>query len=54
MSAVMMAAVGTADAGVFFGWGPFVVSIGNLIVIVAMLVLFAAALVLPFPSDRGE
>lgn len=50
----VMAAAGGAEAGLFLGWGPFMISIGNLIVIVAMLVLFAAALVLPFPSDRGE
>lgn len=52
--AVMTAAPAGADAGLFLAWGPIVISIGNLIVIVAMLVLFAAALVLPFPSDRSE
>lgn len=55
MSALVMAAAGGgADAGLFLGWGPVMISIGNLIVVVAMLVLFAAALVLPFPSDRSR
>jgi hypothetical protein len=32
------------------GW--FLISVGNLVVIVAMLVVFALALVLPFPGSR--
>jgi len=51
---VLGASAGSADAGTFLSWGPVSISIGNFIVIVAMLVLFVAALVVPFPADRGE
>jgi hypothetical membrane protein len=34
------------------GW--FLISAANLLVIVAMLVVFALAIVLPFPRDRGR
>lgn len=52
LAMVMAASTGSADAGTFLTWGPVSVSLGNLIVIVTMLVLFAAALVVPFPADR--
>lgn len=38
--------------GIYLGWGPFVVQLGNLIVILTMIVLFIAALLLPFPKAR--
>jgi large-conductance mechanosensitive channel len=38
--------------GTYLGWGPFVIQLGNLIVIAVMIVLFVAALVLPFPKAR--
>ena len=34
------------------GW--FLISIGNLVVIVAMIAVFALAIWLPFPRDREE
>ena len=34
-------------------WGLILISLPNLILIAAMLVLFAAALVLPFPRHRA-
>ena len=40
--------------GIYLGWGSFTVQLGNLIVIVAMIVLFIAALLLPFPGGRGR
>ncbi|MEO7349479.1 MAG: hypothetical protein ABIW32_06450 [Terrimesophilobacter sp.] len=43
--------------GIFLTWGVFGIQLGNLIVIIAMFVVFTLALVLPFPrSDhqRGE
>jgi hypothetical protein len=36
--------------GTFLSWGIFSIQLGNLIVIIAMLVLFALALVLRFPG----
>lgn len=38
--------------GIYLGWGPYVIQLGNLIVIVVMLVLFVLALLLPFPKPR--
>jgi hypothetical protein len=34
------------------GW--FLISAANLVVIVAMIVVFALAIALPFPRDRGD
>jgi len=34
------------------GW--FLISVANLVVIVAMIVVFVLAIVLPFPRDRAE
>ena len=34
------------------GW--FLISVANLVVIVAMIVVFVLALVVPFPRDRSE
>ena len=38
--------------GIYLSWGIFSIQLGNLIVILAMLALFALALVLPFPGGR--
>ncbi|GAA4355556.1 hypothetical protein [Microbacterium rhizosphaerae] len=38
--------------GIYLGWGPYTIQLGNLIVIVTMLLLFALALLLPFPKPR--
>lgn len=40
--------------GIYLGWGSFTIQLGNLIVIVAMILLFALALILPFPGGRGR
>jgi hypothetical protein len=42
----------TEPAGVFLSWGIFSIQLGNLVVILVMLLLFALALVLPFPRGR--
>jgi cadmium resistance protein CadD (predicted permease) len=41
-----------SPVGIFLNWGIFSIQLGNLIVIVAMFVLFVLALVLPFPGGR--
>ena len=41
-----------AADGIYLGWGPFTVQLGNLLVIVAMIVLFVVALFVPFPGGR--
>lgn len=40
--------------GTYFGWGDVMIQSGNLAVIIAMLVLFCLALVLPFPGGRNR
>ena len=38
--------------GIYLGWGSYSIQLGNLIVIVTMVVMFALALLLPFPKPR--
>jgi len=42
----------TAAAGHYLHWGVISVSVTNLLIVIAMLVLFVLALVLPFPGHR--
>jgi len=41
-------------AGKYLSWGVVSISLTNLLIIVAMVVVFALALVLPFPRDHHE
>lgn len=41
-------------AGTYLHWGVLQISVANLVVIGAMIVLFLLALVLPFPGGRHE
>ncbi|NUU05206.1 hypothetical protein [Leifsonia sp. C5G2] len=41
-----------AAPGIYLGWGPVAIQLGNAIVIAVMIVLFVLALVLPFPAPR--
>jgi len=41
-----------AAAGHYLHWGVISVSITNLLIVIAMLVLFGLALVVPFPRPR--
>lgn len=41
-------------AGHYVSWGVVSISVTNLLVIVAMLAVFALALVVPFPRDRED
>lgn len=51
----MVVALAQQDgAGTFVDWGVLHVSVTNLAVIGAMVVLFVLALVVPFPSHRAE
>ena len=38
--------------GYYFHWGPIQISAANLIVIALMIIVFVAALLLPFPGRR--
>jgi high-affinity Fe2+/Pb2+ permease len=50
----ILSAADPVSAGTFLTWGPISISIGNFVVIVTMLVVFAAALVLPFIPDGSD
>ena len=39
-------------AGKYVSWGVVSISLTNLVVILAMVVIFVLALVIPFPSDH--
>jgi hypothetical protein len=40
------------DAGKYVSWGVVSISLTNLLVILAMVVIFVLALVIPFPHDH--
>jgi hypothetical protein len=40
--------------GHYLNWGVIQLSVANLVVIAVMLVVFLAALLLPFPKGRGR
>lgn len=44
----------TEAATRFIHWGVVQISLGNLLVIALMLVVFALAVILPFPAGRGR
>ncbi len=54
LAVIMASAVSTTADGIYLGWGPFTVQLGNLIVILVMIVLFVAALFLPFPGGKDR
>ncbi|WP_427019444.1 hypothetical protein ACQCSX_22625 (plasmid) [Pseudarthrobacter sp. P1] len=54
MSGLFLADAGISVPGIYVGWGSFLIQFGNLIVIVLMIVLFAAALFLPFPRGKDR
>jgi len=41
-------------AGIYVDWGVVHISLANLLIIVLMLVVFVAALLIPFPRPPGE
>jgi hypothetical protein len=47
-------AVGLDGKAHFISWGPFQVSLANLVVITLIIVLFVLAIVLPFPKQRSR
>jgi hypothetical protein len=38
----------------YFGIGAFQISVGNAVIIAAMIVIFVLAIALPFPGGKGE
>ena len=54
MSRVLAAPVNLNRSGHYVHWGVIQISVANLTVIVIMVVLFALALLLPFPTKRDR
>jgi hypothetical protein len=48
------AVVANDAGGRYIDWGVLHVSVGNLVVVLVMLVVFVLALVLPFPGEREQ
>ena len=46
-------AVHTAAGGIYLGWAPFTIQLGNLMVIVSMIALFVLAIFVPFPRGKA-
>jgi hypothetical protein len=53
-SSVPVAHTATIAAGRYLSWGVVQISLTNLLIIVGMIVVFAAALVLPFPGSHDD
>jgi uncharacterized membrane protein len=53
-SAVRTSAVDLNHTGHYLHWGVIQLSVANLVVIGIMIVIFALAVVLPFPKGRGR
>jgi hypothetical protein len=41
-------------SGLYLDWGVLHISVTNLVVIIAMIVVFALAILLPFPGNRHD
>ena len=54
MNTDRVVAVGLDGKAHFIGWGPFQISVANLVVIALIVVLFVLAIVLPFPKRRSR
>ena len=48
------AAIDLNQPGTYLNWNVFTISVANLVLIAVMVVIFGAALLLPFPRARGE
>jgi hypothetical protein len=52
MAAPRIAAIDLNQPGTYLHWSIFEISVANLVVIAVMVVIFGAALLLPFPRVR--
>jgi len=53
-SAVLAAPVNLNHPGHFVNWGVIQISVANLVVIGLMIIIFIAAILLPFPKPKGR
>ena len=54
MAPLLAALVNLNKRPYYIHWGVIQLSAANAVVILLMLVVFAAAVLVPFPKDRGE
>jgi len=54
MRSVLAAPIDLNGTGHYLHWWVVQISVANLVVILAMIVVFVLALVLPFPRGRGR
>ena len=54
MSVPSLLAVGLTGRGYYIHWGFVQLSLANLVVIALMVILFVAALVIPFPGRKSR
>lgn len=54
MVGLLSAASTSITPGIYLGWGEVTIQLGNFLVIIIMLVLFALAIVLPFPGGKSR
>jgi len=47
-------AVGLDGKAHFLSWGPFQISLANLLVVALIVIVFVLAIVLPFPKPRSR
>lgn len=52
--AAVAAAVNLDHPGHYLHWGVIQISLTNFLIIVAMIVVFVAALLIPFPRPKGS
>ncbi len=53
MTAVLELVAASSDAGRYLDWGVISISVANALIILAMIVVFALALVIPFRRRHG-
>ena len=53
-SNLLAALINLGGTGKFISWGAVQISLANLIVILVMILLFVAAIALPFPKHQGR
>ena len=51
---ILTAPIDLNHTGHYVHWGVVQISVANLVVIAVMILLFVAALLLPFPKGRGR
>ena len=51
---LLAALINLGGTGKYISWGAVQISLANLVVILVMIVLFVAAIAIPFPKHQGR